>query len=233
MLGGPVEAAQRIRSGVPPKERLQEANAHHQFALEQYHKAIKGMREFTPDQHIRTMLITCLITSCFEALHGNQDSALVQLQNGIALVQDWKKNERNASIHPLGFSSPAPDTIEDYLIQFFGRLEIQSISFRDSRPAETHFSLKEEGKEVIQNMPKLLTSLHEAQVYLDLIVRRMMHYTASLTFSQAHSLPDQEKIPQLGSVSMSCGRADTHVFSSLLEWVSIGLDFQQLPGKPP
>jgi hypothetical protein len=80
--------------------------------------------------------------------------------------------------HPLGFSSPAPAVIEDYLVQFFGRLKIHSMSFRDNRPPECHFHLKDEGKEVIQQMPALLTSINQAQVYLDLIIRRMQHFTA-------------------------------------------------------
>jgi hypothetical protein len=46
--------------------------------------------------------------------------------------------------------SPAPDPIEDYLVQFSGRLEIQFMTFRDSRGAECHLGMKEEGKEVIQ-----------------------------------------------------------------------------------
>lgn len=180
ILGGPVESAQRVKSRVSRKEQLHQASSHHKYALEQYHKAIKGMRSVASGGNLRTLLVTSLIIVCFEVLHGNQEAAAAQLQTGIALVQDWRRDERDASKHPLGFSSPAPDAIEDYLVQFFGRLEIQLMSFRDTRPPECHLDLKEEGKEVIQHMPQLLTSINEARVYLDLVMRRLMHFTASL-----------------------------------------------------
>lgn len=179
-LGGPVEAAQRVKSRVSIKEQLYAAFLHHQYALEQYQKAIRGMHSIATGDNIRTILITILIILCFEVLHGNQEAAASQLQTGNALIQEWKKNDRDASKHPLGFSSPAPDLIEDYLVQFFGRLEIQAMSFRDPRPPECHASLKEEGKEVIQQMPEHFASINEARVYLDLIMRRMMHFTASI-----------------------------------------------------
>jgi hypothetical protein len=180
-LGGPVETAQRVKSRISKKDQLRGAFSHHQYALEQYHKAIKGMQRLAAGyNNIRTVLITSLIIVCFEVLHGNQEAAAAQLQNGIAMIQEWKKDERDASKYPLGFSSPAPDTIEDYLVQFFGRLEIQAMSFRDTRPAERHASLKEEGKQVIQQMPGLFASINEARVYVDLIMRRMMHFTASI-----------------------------------------------------
>ncbi|KAH8682623.1 hypothetical protein BX600DRAFT_544961 [Xylariales sp. PMI_506] len=193
-LGGPVETAQRVKCRVSRKEQLHGAFLHHQYSLEQYHKAIKGMHGIAAGGKIRTLLITSLIILCFEVLHGNQEAAAFQLQYGNALIQEWKKNERDASKHPMGFSSPAPDAIEDYLVQFFGRLEIQAMSFRDTRPPECHATLKEEGKEVVQQMPKLFASINEARVYLDLIMRRMMHFTAHInhfkvSFAQYEDAP--------------------------------------------
>ncbi|KAE9367722.1 hypothetical protein N431DRAFT_548087 [Stipitochalara longipes BDJ] len=179
-LGGPTDAAQRVKGRISRREQIEGAVLHHQYALEQYQKAIKEMQNITSGNSIRTALITCIIIACFENLHGNQDSASTQLQSGIALLQEWKKNERDATKYPMGFSSPAPDVIEDYLIQFFGRLEIHAMSFRDTRPAECHIYLQEEGKEVVQQMPGLLTSINQARVYLDLITRRMMHFTAAM-----------------------------------------------------
>lgn len=192
-LGGPLSTAQRVRSRISRKEQIQEAALHHQYALEQYQKAIKQMQEIAYGNNIRTALITCIIIACFENLHGNQDSVSTQLESGIRLLQDWKNGERDATTYPIGFLSPAPDLIEDYLVQFFGRLEIQSMSFRDDRPPECHLSLKEEGKEVIQQMPSLLASINQARVYLDLIMRRMMHFTASMNYFKV-SLTQYDKV---------------------------------------
>jgi hypothetical protein len=47
---------------------------HHRFAVEQYSKAIKKMRDAIASQKhsLRTTLLTCLLIICFESLHGNQ-----------------------------------------------------------------------------------------------------------------------------------------------------------------
>jgi hypothetical protein len=159
-----------------------------------------------------TVLITCIITVWFEILHGNQESASAQLQSGIAVFQDWKQNERDASKYPIGFSSPAPNTIEDYLVQFFGRLEIQAMSFRDRRSAECHLSLGKEGKEVIQQMPHPLASINQAQVYLDLIMRRMMHFTASINHFKVSFAQHKE----------------TSVTRAPVPWIDFKLESEQL-----
>jgi hypothetical protein len=82
--------------------------------------------------------------------------------------------------HPQGFSSPAPDGVEDYLVQTFGRMEIQAMSVFDPRPVETHQALKGEGKQKVQQMPNPFSSVEQARVYLDLITRRLMHYNHSI-----------------------------------------------------
>lgn len=64
------------------------ASSHHQYTLEQYYKAIKGMQNITTGNNIRTVLITILIIVYFKVLHSNQEAAAGQLQNGIALVQE-------------------------------------------------------------------------------------------------------------------------------------------------
>jgi len=92
----------------------------------------KKMQDTASGNNIRTVLITCIITACFENPHGNQDTASTQLQSGIALLQEWKRGERDAARYPMGFSSPAPDVIKDYLVYFFGRLEIVSVSKLDN-----------------------------------------------------------------------------------------------------
>lgn len=96
----------------------------------------------------------------------------------------------DARHHPQGFSSPAPDDIEDYLVQTFGRMEIQSMSVFDPRPVETHQALKGEGKQEVQQMPTPLASVEQARVYLDLITRRLMHYNHSI-----HPRGGQRKLP--------------------------------------
>jgi hypothetical protein len=50
-----------------------EAEQHHIFALEQYSKAIKDMKEeiFAEKHDLRTILLASLLIICFEIYHGN------------------------------------------------------------------------------------------------------------------------------------------------------------------
>lgn len=161
---------------------VQTAYTHHRHALEQYDKAIKRMRGdiASGNQSMRTTLIICIIITCFEAIHGHHESAAAQLLSGLALIQDWKGRQREADKHPQGFSSPAPDAVDDFLVQTFGRMEIHCMSVFDPRPVVVHDTLKNEGQDVIQQMPTTFTSISQARVYLDLIQRRLMHFTRSI-----------------------------------------------------
>lgn len=155
---------------------------HHRNALQQYEKAIRRLRRdlSAGRQSIRTTLISCIIIVVFEQLHGNNESATAHLLSGLRLMKEWKEIQRDESKHPLGFSSPAPDVVEDFLVQTFGRLDIQAISHIDRRPVEEHRKLKHHGSEIIRAMPHRFTCIEEARIYLDLAMRRQMHFLASI-----------------------------------------------------
>ncbi|KAH6664066.1 hypothetical protein B0J14DRAFT_251377 [Halenospora varia] len=190
----------------------QEAKVHHQYALEQYHRAITLMRIDIASgrQNIRTMLISCIVIACFESLHGNQDIASKQIRAGIDLLNDWRTRQRHADVsrHPLGFSSPNPSEVEDFLVQAFGRMEVQLMTFRDARSAECHTSLRSEGREVAIGMPATFENLEQARVYLDLTMRRILHFSASPPFrlgrSQAYEITGSRNVVVLPGKWNSC-----------------------------
>ncbi|RKF64174.1 putative zn2 cys6 dna-binding protein [Erysiphe neolycopersici] len=158
------------------------ANAHHRQALEHYDKAIRIMRhDIENGNHdIRTSLIICMIINCFEHVHGNHKSAAIQAQTGLAMVHEFQSAAQRNRLHPQGYSSPCPDQIEDFLVQSFGRLEIQSMSVFDPRPQEVHIKLKNEGKEIIEKMPNPIQTIEQSRNYLELITRRVMHFNGSI-----------------------------------------------------
>jgi hypothetical protein len=157
---------------------LTEANLHHQHAILHYSKAIRIMRDAAArgNQDLRTILLTSLVIICFESFHGNYALADAQVQTAIVLIEEWKASFPNGNQIALGFSSPAPDIIEDELIQIFGRLDIQTISFVDKRPLEYHKQLRTDGSVHISNMPPAFRTVDEARIYLDLIMRRVEHF---------------------------------------------------------
>jgi hypothetical protein len=59
-------------------------NPHHQFALQQYGKAVRKMRKDLSCgyQDLRTTVMLCLLFVAFELFHGNHTSALQQASPG-------------------------------------------------------------------------------------------------------------------------------------------------------
>ncbi|KAI6244439.1 Aspercryptin biosynthesis cluster-specific transcription regulator atnN [Erysiphe necator] len=187
-----------------------QANVHHRQALEQYDKAIRIMRNDLEngDQDIRTSLIICMIINCFEHIHGNHRSAAIQAQAGLAMVHEFQSQAQHDDSFPQGYSSPCPNKIEDFLVQSFGRLEIQSMSVFDPRPQEVHIKLKNEGKETINKMPKKFQNLEQSRNYLELITRRIMHFNGTIhvprvnptaTSSMPYPSPVLNMLPQSGN----------------------------------
>lgn len=175
------------------------STSHHWFALEQYDRAIRHMREnvSSGQQSLRMTLLACIVTTCFEIMLGSHDAASVQLQSGIILYQDWKDRQPNASSHTMGFSSPAPSVVDDFLSQTFGRMELQTMSFTDKRPIECHQRLLLEGALTTYNMPTQFTTVEQARIYLDLIMRRLLHYVGSVSLSDLRHLTGPPSVSRL------------------------------------
>ncbi|CZR56336.1 uncharacterized protein PAC_06224 [Phialocephala subalpina] len=170
---------------------------HHRFAVQEYSKAIKQMRVAisTQKHNLRTTLLTCLLIICFESLHGNHESAIAQMQVGIRLLEDFIASRREslsvldttssidsavAESPSFALHSPAPDIIEDDLVQAFARLDMQANSFIDSRPIDYHLEMRYHGADCISRMPASFSSIPEARRYYELVTRRLMHWISSV-----------------------------------------------------
>ena len=157
-----------------------EAQKHHRFALKQYGIAIRLLRNSASERKtdVRTMLLGCVLTTCFETLQGNHQSAIAQIQSGLNLVADW--HIANTKPHNtddlLGTTSPSPYMIEDELMQALGRLDIQAMSFLDPRDSKIHDRMRRYGQASVDAMPVRFHNIKEARVYLELVMRRSMHF---------------------------------------------------------
>lgn len=111
-----------------------EVEQDHRFALQQHGIAIRQMRESTSAKKsdLRTMLIGCILLTCFETFHGNHQSAVMQIQSGLNLIEDWYSKVTSNSDHLLGTSSPSPYILEDEIVQAFGRLDVHCRTLKDS-----------------------------------------------------------------------------------------------------
>lgn len=194
---------------------------HHRFAVQEYSKAIKQMRNAISSQkhNLRTTLLTCLLIICFESLHGNHESAIAQMQIGIRLLEDFIDSRRKSlldqdvsnSANSTGIStitlpsfalhSPAPDLIEDDLLQAFARLDMQANSFIDSRPIDYHLEKRNHGTDCVSHMPASFSSVHEARRYYELVMRRLMHWISSVFHRRARENKQNRSSQLLSQIS--------------------------------
>ena len=183
--------------------KYQFRDSRREFAFAEYSKSIAQMRRaiVSGKQDLRTTLIACLLFACFETFNGFLDSAISQVYSGIRMIEDWFKPPNQASEWLTSIHSPAPLVVEDELIQGFGRLELLAMSYSDPRNAHMHELHRHCGQASIDNMPPAFSNLKEARVYLELVMRRAMHWVASL-----------EGLPEFRG---TLWRQNTHAFSDL------------------
>lgn len=145
------------------------AAEHHLFALRQYSKAVKEMREniFGERYNSRTALLASILIICFETYHGYHESAARQVRTSIRLLEELKTKDAH------GVPS---DPIEDELVCAFDRLDIQAMSHTDQLSLDEHIRLKDSGAGLTNNMPTEFATINEARRYLNVIVRRVVHF---------------------------------------------------------
>jgi hypothetical protein len=191
------------------------SEAHHRYALCQYSKALKGVREAISRRFdsLRTSLIASLLIFCFENFHGDMRLALKNIQNAVELMYNWL--ERNGGpATPAGLST-APNVIEDTLVHAFAKLDVHFSSWIDMpRPARPLNVILAE----VQLIPTDFCSLVESKSYFDYIAARIFGYLSTL---QEHKKDAAQalKTPPC-DVNETPPEVLTNVEKELLQWVS-------------
>jgi hypothetical protein len=154
----------------------------HGFSLEHYDQFLAGTKRHmavaTTEQGRRMAMISCLLVVCIENMQLHHQNSLVHAKQGFKLVEELNTDDeipdpRNRG----GMSSPAPNVIEDELVQQFDRMELQVLAVYSTRTGEEH-QVKNEGALSVRNMPEVFTDIDDARWYLDLIMRRAFHFMA-------------------------------------------------------
>lgn len=150
----------------------------HEFALRQYSRAIKEMREdlSSTKQDMRTTLISTILIVCFEAYHGNYEAALAQFRTGYQVFDEWKATQ--TYMLDDGLSSPAPFLVEDQVVRTLYQLEIQVMTHTDTLSLDAHKRLKESGASALAKMPQVFQTVTDALIYGKLVMRRCVHFMA-------------------------------------------------------
>jgi hypothetical protein len=157
---------------------------HHQFALQQYGKAVRKMRKDLSGgyQDLRTTVMSCLLFVAFELFHGNHTSALIQASLGLKIIMERMKESRRDTTNPRRRIDNLFNTIDEALIQKFVRLDLSSMAFVDENVIKAH--LQNTSPEMFENLvaiPPVFADLAEAQRYWELSMRPIMNFMTLAT----------------------------------------------------
>lgn len=169
-------------------------DAHHTFALQQYGKSVKQMRESVASGQLdmRTTLIGCLIAVCFESFHGNTQAAISQARSGVQLLNDWLPNfsARGALLRSMPSSPKIPVEIDDELILAFNRLDVESVSFMFAPPVPLTPSALHDSISALMTMPDRFNTLDSARLCMEQLMRTSIHWCI---YNSVHT--DDEDVP--------------------------------------
>jgi hypothetical protein len=159
----------------PLNEAARKSAQHHQNALKQYTTAIQYMRaaSSTSMQDLRTTLLTCLVIFCFEAWDGLKENAVRQIQTGLRLIRKWQLEHIDDPAQPTA-------DLEQDLVRAFNRLDVQAVSlgFPEEAFDECQRLHMTEERAILNRMPQVFSSVEEAEIYENVIIRQSMRFIA-------------------------------------------------------
>jgi hypothetical protein len=159
------------------------------FAFSEYGKAVSQIRQMVAswklgercsERDLRTTLISCLLFTCFETLNGCSDAAVMQILGGVRIIEEWQGEHVQNTDEVTPVTSPKPLVIEDALLHAFSVLELETMTYKEFRATKIRKATTNWGRSVMERMPKQFTSLEEARIYLNVIIRRGMRFGAWL-----------------------------------------------------
>ncbi|OTA94824.1 hypothetical protein M434DRAFT_394331 [Hypoxylon sp. CO27-5] len=174
---------------------------HKEVAFKHYSLALNSILNSTcQDQASQRMsLMAIVLLACFDSFIGDHEQAIVQIQNGLRLLDTLRAQRRNTFL-------PQPEEpVEQDLVQMFTRLAIQAksydMAFHFPQPfvirltpqtTEHPASPSSDGGSPVSTsssqIPEIFQSLHEARLAWDSLCEQMMRFTENMfTFTPAMS----------------------------------------------
>jgi len=132
---------------------------HRELALEQYQKALSGLREsiggIGRGRPVRTTLVSCLILSCFENFLGNAGFSLQHVT--------WARHVLSSSVSPKANPSTSMDVEEgeDIVTTAFYLMDLQALLLLGSDEKRTYFKFDQ--RDPIISLPAKFATLDEAK----------------------------------------------------------------------
>ncbi|KAI1354973.1 hypothetical protein F5Y01DRAFT_221237 [Xylaria sp. FL0043] len=174
-------------------DHLDNANRHWEVAFKHYSLAIRAVvSSGSHDQAKKRMsLMASVLLACFDSFIGHHKQAILQIQSGLALLENLRAERRQASL-------PQPEEpVEQDLIQMFTRLAIQAksydLAFHFPQPYVIRLTPKtgaatpstpNGGPPVSTNkapIPEVFASLHDGRLAWDTFCEGFMRFTEEMS----------------------------------------------------
>jgi hypothetical protein len=140
-------------------------------------KAIKAAQSVA-GKDLRTTLMTSLTILSFEGWCGNHEMALQQIKIGQRLLKE--RNGHYGEPIVFGYSTPASPEVQHILLPIFTRLSFQVVSSTAGQPPESTPkscpALEIDDLYDIGNMPRIFTTLVEAEEYQNAILKLLLGF---------------------------------------------------------
>lgn len=187
-------------SPAPGADPVDSAFRHWEVAVKSYSSACTSLVGVASQDSKanRTRLMASVLLACFDSFIGDHKQAIVQIQNGLGLLEQLRAQRRRA------FLSRPEEPVEDEIIQMFTRLAIQAKSYDMAfhfpkpyviqlmQPSTDPSSPPPDGGSPVslhqEPIPEQFVSLHDARIAWDTLLERMFRFTETL-FSAAQNGP--------------------------------------------
>lgn len=170
------------------------AYRHWEVAVKSYSNACTSLFNIAGDDSTanRTRLMASVLLACFDSFIGDHKQAIVQIQNGLGLLERLRAQRRRA------FLSRPEEPVEDEIIQMFTRLAIQAKSYDMAfhfpqpyvvqlvQPSSTTdpCSPSSDGGSPVslhqEPIPERFSSLHEARFAWDALCEKAFRFTETM-----------------------------------------------------
>ncbi|KAE9365402.1 hypothetical protein N431DRAFT_353356 [Stipitochalara longipes BDJ] len=210
-----IAALDRACRDISSNPSARASEAHHRYALSQYSKALRGVREAisASKDSLRITLIASILIFCFENFHGDVRLALTNIRSAQGLIHSWLESKGGSAV-PRGFS-PAPYFIEDELVGAFAKLDVHLLSWIDipTPPRSLSSSVPD-----VQSIPAEFCSLLESKYYFDIVATRIFHHISIIQESRKDAANSMPTLPP--GAKQGSSETFTDIEEELLRWES-------------
>lgn len=107
------------------------------FALDHYGKTVKQLSQALSIQSgpvkSNSLLMTCILLSCFEFLRRRYDTAFLHLRGGFTLLSSLESTEKEPGTPQSSGVGTTPSTVDNSLVDIFERLDLMRSLFTSTK----------------------------------------------------------------------------------------------------